>query len=65
MFANWEVWQIALTAVFGSIWLVFIILDIRRRIAAKKLRDQRIRELRRDGFSDQQIEEILQQRRFN
>ena len=27
IFANWEWWQIALTAVFGTVWIFFIILD--------------------------------------
>lgn len=65
MFSQWEVWQIALTAVFGSVWLVFFALDIRRRIAANKRKKQIIQELRRDGYSDELIHEMLQQRRFN
>ncbi len=36
MFENWELWQIILTAVFGTVWIVFIVLDTRRKIAAKK-----------------------------
>lgn len=64
IFANWEWWQIALTAVFGTIWIVFIILDQRRKIAAKKLRAKRVQELKEQGYSDNEIEEMLQQRKF-
>ncbi len=65
IFANWEWWQIALMAVFGTVWIVFIILDKRRKIAAKKLRARREQELREQGYSDEQIEEIMQQRNFH
>ena len=63
IFSSWEWWQIALTAIFGTMWLVFIILDTKRKIAAKKRRAQIIDELRRDGLSDDQIAEYFQQRR--
>lgn len=59
-FSMWEWWQILLTAVFGSVWLVFIILDIKRKISVKKRRKQIEQELRRDGLSDDQIQEYLQ-----
>ena len=65
IFANWEWWQIALTAVFGTVWIFFIILDKRRKKAAKKLRSRREQELREQGYSDEQIEEIMQQRNFH
>lgn len=64
IFANWEWWQIALTAVFGTVWIVFIILDKRRKIAAKKLKARREQELKDLGYSDEQIKEIIQQRNF-
>lgn len=62
IFANWEWWQIALMAVFGTVWIVFIILDKRRKIAAKKLRARREYELREQGYSDEQIKEIIEKR---
>ena len=65
IFASWEWWQIALTAVFGTVWIVFIILDKRRKKAAKKLRARREQELREQGYSDEQIEEIMQQCNFH
>ncbi len=65
IFASWEWWQIAITAVFGTVWIVFIILDQRRKIAAKKLKARREQELREQGYSDEQIEEIMQQRNFH
>ncbi|MFG6325258.1 MAG: hypothetical protein K1W00_00255 [Lachnospiraceae bacterium] len=65
IFASWEWWQITLTAVFGTVWIVFIILDQRRKIAAKKLKARREQDLRAQGYSDEQIEEIMQQRNFH
>ena len=65
IFASWEWWQIALTAVFGTVWIVFIILDQRRKIAAKKLKARREQDLRAQSYSDEQIEEIMQQRNFH
>lgn len=62
IFANWEWWQIALTAVFGTIWIVFVILDQRRKTAAKKLKARRVQELKEQGYSDNVIEEMLQKR---
>lgn len=59
-FSMWEWWQILLTAVFGSVWLVFIILDTKRKISVKKRRKQIEQELRLDGLSDDQIQEYLQ-----
>lgn len=64
IFANWEWWQISLTAVFGTMWIVFIILDQRRKLAAKKLKARREQELKDLGYSDEQIKEIIQQRNF-
>ena len=67
IFANWELWQISLTAVFGTVLIVFIILDKRRKIAAKKLRARRdhfsyedFKELREHGLSYKQIKELMQ-----
>lgn len=65
MFASWEWWQIALTAVFGTMWISFIVLDHRRKIAAKKLKARREQELKAQGYSDEQIKEIIQQRNFS
>lgn len=62
IFANWEWWQIALTAVFGTVWIVFIILDKRRKIAAKKLKARREQDLRKQGYSDEQIKEMIERR---
>lgn len=62
IFASWEWWQIALTAVFGTVWIVFIILDYRRKIAAKKLKARREQELKALGYSDEQIKEIIKQK---
>ena len=62
MFASWEWWQIALTGVFGTMWIVFIVLDKRRKIAAKKLKARREQELRAQGYSDEQIKEIMKQK---
>ena len=71
IFASWEWWQIALTAVFGTVWIVFIILDQRRKIAAKKLKarrkhfsDKDFKELREHGYSYKQIKEIMQRPDF-
>ena len=64
IFASWEWWQISLMAVFGTVWIVFIILDQRRKIAAKKLKARREQELKALGYSDEQIKEIIQQRNF-
>lgn len=64
IFANWEWWQIALMVVFGTMWVVFMILDQRRKIAAKKLKVRREQELKDLGYSDEQIKEIIQQRNF-
>lgn len=62
IFANWEWWQISLTAVFVTVWIVFIILDKRRKIAAKKLKARREQDLRKQGYSDEQIKEIMKQK---
>lgn len=64
IFASWEWWQIALTGVFGTMWIVFIVLDKRRIIAAKKLKARRVQELKAHGYSDEQIKEIMQQRNY-
>lgn len=59
IFAGWKLWQIILTAVFGAVWLVFIVLDCRRKSKLKKLRREREQELKSCGYSDEQIKEIL------
>lgn len=41
IFAGWKLWQIILTAVFGTVWLVFIILDCRRKSKLRKLYKER------------------------
>ena len=67
IFASWEWWQIALMAVFGTVWIVFIILDQRRKVAAKKLKarrkhfyDEAFKELKEHGYSDKEVKEMLQ-----
>lgn len=59
IFAGWKLWQIILTAVFGAVYLVFIVLDCRRKSKLKKLRREREQELKSCGYSDEQIKEIL------
>ncbi len=41
MFENWELWQIILTVVFGTVWVVFTVLNVRRKIAAKKRKKEK------------------------
>lgn len=59
IFAGWKLWQIIVTAVFGVVWLVFIILDCRRKSKLKNLRREREQKLKSCGYSDEQIKEIL------
>lgn len=59
---EWKVWQIVLMVVFGSVWLVFFILDTRRKIALQKRKKEQEQELKAQGFSDEEIKEIMQQR---
>lgn len=59
IFAGWKLWQIIVTAVFGVVWFVFIILDCRRKSKLKKLRKERHQILKESGFSDEQIKEIF------
>ena len=59
IFASWKLWQIIVTAVFGVVWIVFIVLDYRRKSKLKKLRKEREELLKSCGYSDVQIEEIL------
>lgn len=61
---NWEWWQIGLTAVFGTVWIVFIILDFRRKSKLKKLIDLKVQELKSQGYSDELIKELMQRRDF-
>lgn len=59
IFAGWNLCQIIVTAVFGVVWLVFIILDCRRKSKLKKLRKEREQKLKACGYSDEQIKKIL------
>ena len=59
IFAGWKLWQIILTAVFGVVWIVFIVLDCLRKSKLKKLRKEREQELKSRGYSDEQIKKIL------
>lgn len=58
---EWKVWQIVLMVVFGILWLVFFILDTRRKIALQKRRKEQAQELKSQGFSDDEIKEIMKQ----
>lgn len=60
---TWVWWRLALTIIFGTVWLVFTILDVRRKIAAKKRREQMEQELKAQGLSDEQIAEYFHQRK--
>lgn len=62
IFVNWEWWQIALTVVFGTVWVVCFILDCRRKLKLKKLINRRKQELKAQGYSDDMIDEIIQRR---
>lgn len=59
IFSEWSLWQIIVTAVFGVVWLVFFILDCRRKSKLKKLRKEREQKLKSCGYSDEQIKKIL------
>ncbi len=62
MFGEWKVWQIVLMAIFGSIWVVLTIIDLRRKAAAKKREQEKREKLKAAGFPDEMIKEILQNR---
>lgn len=62
MFGEWKVWQIVLMAIFGSIWVVLTIVDLRRKAAAKKREQEKREKLKAAGYSDEMIKEILQNR---
>lgn len=64
IFAGWKLWQIVLTAVFGAVWLVFFILDCRRKSKLKKLRKHREELLKSWGYSDEQINKLLSDPKF-
>ncbi|MDE6133020.1 MAG: hypothetical protein K2G04_06590 [Oscillospiraceae bacterium] len=64
IFAGWKLWQIILTAVFGAVWLVFIVLDCRRKSKLKKLRREREKILKSRGYSDEQIKKLLSDPKF-
>lgn len=56
---EWEIWQIVLMVVFGTIWLVFFLLDLRRKSEAKKLYQKRVNALKADGLTDEEIKEVM------
>ena len=62
IFSNWEWWQIALTAVFGTLWLVCFILDCRRKSRLKRFLAEKRQELKTQGYTDEMIDEIIQHR---
>lgn len=55
----WKAWQIVLLVVFGTIWLVFFLLDLRRKSEAKKLYQKRVNALKADGLTDEEIKEVM------
>ena len=59
---EWKAWQIILMAVFGTVWIVFFILDTKRKIALQKRRKAQEQELKAQGYSDKEIKEIMKQR---
>lgn len=62
MLGEWKVWQIVLMAIFGSMWVVFTIIDLRRKAAAKKREQEKREKLKAAGYPDEMIKEILQNR---
>ena len=62
MFSNWSLWQIVLMAIFGSMWVVLTIVDLRRKAAAKKMEQQKREKLKASGYTAEQIDEILRNR---
>lgn len=64
IFAGWKLWQILLTVVFGAVWLVFFILDCRRKVKVKKLRAEREQMLKSRGCTDEQIKKLLSDPKF-
>lgn len=64
IFADWKLWQIIVTAVFGIVWLVFIVLDFRRKSKLKKLRKHREQMLKSQGCSDEEIKKLLNDPKF-
>lgn len=62
MFGEWKVWQIVLMAIFGSMWVVLTIVDLRRKAAAKKREQEKREKLKAAGYPDEIIKEILQNR---
>lgn len=62
MFSNWSLWQIVLMAIFGSMWVVLTIVDLRRKAAAKKREQQKREKLKAAGYPDEMIKEIMQNR---
>ncbi|MCM1380915.1 MAG: hypothetical protein NC192_03180, partial [Muribaculaceae bacterium] len=51
-------------AVFGLVWVVFFILDCRRKLKVKKLRAEREQMLKSRGCSDEQIKKLLNDPKF-
>ena len=64
IFAGWKFWQIIVTAVFGVVWIVFIVLDCRRKSKLKKLRKHREQILKARGYSDEEIKKLLNDPKF-
>ena len=64
IFAGWKLWQIIVTAVFGVVWAVFIVLDCRRKSKLKKLRKHREQILKARGYSDEEIKKLLNDPKF-
>ena len=62
MFGEWKVWQIVLMAIFGSMWVVLTIVDLRRKAAAKKREQEKREKLKAAGYTAEQIDEILRNR---
>lgn len=62
MFEIWKTWQIVLMVIFGAMWVVLTIIDLRRKAAAKKREQEKREKLKAAGYSDEMIKEILQNR---
>lgn len=62
IFSNWEWWQYSLTFVFGTVWIVCFILDLRRKKKLKKFIADRRHKLKEQGYTDDMIDEMIQHR---
>lgn len=61
---TWVWCRLALIIIFGTVWLVFTILDTKRNISANKRMKELEQELKAQGMSDDQISEYFQQRKY-